>query len=71
MPCLLMTNLFVSNKNIEEIFQQMNKQLKSVCNWFKANNLSIISIEPNGILFVPLLKSVLCLQIFQSYSLMV
>ena len=34
-------NLFISNENIGELFQQMNKELKSVSTWFKANKLSI------------------------------
>ena len=36
------TNLFLSDKNISKLFQQMNKELKSVSTWFKANKLSII-----------------------------
>ena len=35
------TNLFLSDKNIGELFQQMNKELKCVSTWFKANKLSI------------------------------
>ena len=35
------TNLFRSDENISELFQQMNKELKSVSTWFKANKLSI------------------------------
>ena len=35
------TNLFLSDENISELFQQMNKELKSVSTWFKANKLSI------------------------------
>ena len=35
------TNLFISDENIGELFQQMNKELKSVSTWFKANKLSI------------------------------
>ena len=34
-------NLFISDENISELFQQMNKELKSVSTWFKANKLSI------------------------------
>ena len=34
-------NLFVSNENIGKLFQQMNKELKSVSTWFKTNKLSI------------------------------
>ena len=34
-------NLFISNENIGELFQQMNKELKSVSTWFKENKLSI------------------------------
>ena len=35
------TNLFISDENIGELYQQMNKELKSVSTWFKANKLSI------------------------------
>ena len=35
------TNLFLSDENISELFQQMNKELKSVSTWFRANKLSI------------------------------
>ena len=35
------TYLFISDENIGELFQQMNKELKSVSSWFKANKLSI------------------------------
>ena len=34
------TNLFISDQNIGELFQQMNKEQKSVSTWFKANKLS-------------------------------
>ena len=34
-------NLFISDENISELFQQMNKELKSVSTWFKANKLSV------------------------------
>ena len=34
-------NLFMSDENIGELFQQMNNELKSVSTWFKANKLSI------------------------------
>ena len=35
------TNLFISNENIGELFQQMNKELKSVSTWFKVKKLFI------------------------------
>ena len=35
------TNLFFSDENISELFQLMNKELKSVSSSFKANKLSI------------------------------
>ena len=35
------TNLFISDENIGELFQKMNKELKSGSTWFKANKLSI------------------------------
>ena len=45
------TNLFLSNENIGEIFQQMNKELKSVSIWFKANKLSINIDETKWTIF--------------------
>ena len=35
------TNLYIIYENITELFQQMNKELKSACFWLKANKLSI------------------------------
>ena len=34
-------NLFISDKNIGELFKKMNKELKNVSTWFKANKLSV------------------------------
>ena len=34
-------NLFLSDENIGELFQQMNNELKSVSTQFRANKLSI------------------------------
>ena len=34
------TNSFISDENTGELFQQINKELKSVSTWFKANKLS-------------------------------
>ena len=64
------TNLFLSNENIGELFLQMNKELKSVSTWFKANKIKPILIEPNRLFFIQLLKSVSYLQNFENYSLM-
>ena len=33
------TNLFVSDCNIENLFETVNKELRKVANWFKANKL--------------------------------
>ena len=35
------TNLLISNKNIDELLHEMNKELKSVSTWFKSNKPSI------------------------------
>ena len=35
------TNLFISNFNIENLFQTMDEELRKVANWFKANKLSL------------------------------
>ena len=53
------TNLFLSDKNIGELFQQMNKELKCVSTWFKANKLSIDIDKTKWTIFIQLLKSVL------------
>ena len=34
-------NLFILDEYIGELFQQINKERKSVSTWFKANKLSI------------------------------
>ena len=56
------TNLFLSDENISELFQQMNKELKSVSTWFKANKLSINFDKTKWTILS-------CLQNFQNYSL--
>ena len=35
------TNLFLSGKNIETLFQSMNRELQKAKVWFKANKLSL------------------------------
>ena len=35
------TNSFISNSNIGNLFEIMNKELRKVANWFKANKLSL------------------------------
>ena len=50
------TNLFTSDKNIGELFQQMNKELKSVSTWFKANKLSMIIGKTKWTIFHPISK---------------
>ena len=35
------TNLFNSDSNIGNLFETMNKELRKVANWFKANKLSL------------------------------
>ena len=54
--CLLMTNLFLSDENLSELFQQMNKELKSVSNWFKANKLSVNVDKSKWTIFYPTSK---------------
>ena len=34
-------NLFISDSNIENLFETMNEELRKVANWFKANKLSL------------------------------
>ena len=49
-------NLFISDENISELFQQMNKQLKSVSTWFKSNKLSINIDKTKWTIFNPTSK---------------
>jgi hypothetical protein len=35
------TNLFLSDKNIDNLFMKMNNELKSITTWFEANKLSL------------------------------
>ena len=50
------TNLFISDTNIGKLFQQMNKELKSVSSWFKANKLSINIDKTKWTIFYPTSK---------------
>ena len=34
-------NLFISDFNIENLFETINEELRNVANWFKANKLSL------------------------------
>ena len=34
-------NLFISDSSIKSLFETMNKELRKVANWFKANKLSL------------------------------
>ena len=47
------TNSFLSNENISELFQQMNKVLKNVSTWFKENKLSINIDKTKWTIFYP------------------
>ena len=50
------TNLFISDENIGQLFQQMNKELKSVSTWFKANKLSLNIDKTKWAIFHPISK---------------
>ena len=45
------TNLFISDSNIENLFETMNEELKKVAKWFKANKLSLNISETKYSLF--------------------
>ena len=51
------TNLFISNENIGELFQQMNQELKRASTWFKANKLSINIDKTKWTIFHPTFKN--------------
>ena len=35
------TNLFISDPNIENLFETINEELRKVATWFKANNFPL------------------------------
>ena len=45
------TNSFISDSNIENIFETMNEELRKVANWFKANKLSLNIFKTKNSLF--------------------
>ena len=47
------TSLFLSDKNIENLFSKMNDELKNVSIWFKANKLSLNITKTKFSLFHP------------------
>ena len=47
------TNLYISEENIGELFQQMNKELKNASTQFKANKLSINIAKTKWTIFHP------------------
>ena len=54
-------NLFLSDGNISELLQQMNKELKVSRLGSKQIRSLLILIKPNGLFFIQLLKSISCL----------
>ena len=50
------TNLFLSHKNIDTLFDSMNMELTNVSMWFKSNKLSLNVDETKWLLFQPLSK---------------
>ena len=53
---VMFANLFLSDENLSELFQQMNKELKTVSAWFKANTLSINIDKTKWTIFYPTSK---------------
>ena len=45
------TNLFLSNKNIIDLFNDMNTEIRKVSKWFKANKLSLNLTKTKWTLF--------------------
>ena len=45
------TNLFISDSNIENLFETMNEELRKLATWFKANKLSL-NISKTKIYFI-------------------
>ena len=52
----MFANLFLSDENLSELFQQMNKELKTFSAWFKANTLSINIDKTKWTIFYPTSK---------------
>ena len=50
------TNLFLSHKNIDTLFDSMNVELANVSKWFKSNKLSLNVHKTKWLLFHPLSK---------------
>ena len=50
------TNLFISDKNINQLFSRMNIELIKVSTWFKANKLSLNVTKTKFTLFHPISK---------------
>ena len=56
------TNLFLSHKNIDTLFDSMNIELANISTWFKLNKLSLNVDKTTWLLFTPLSKRQLLLQ---------
>ena len=56
------TNLFLSHKNIDTLFDSMNIELANISTWFKSNKLSLNVGKTKWLLFNPLSKRQLLLQ---------
>ena len=50
------TNLFLSHKNIDTLFDSMNVELANISTWFKSNRLSLNDDKTKWLLFHPLSK---------------
>ena len=50
------TNLFLSCNNINNLFNDMNIELKKISNWFKSNKLSLNIEKTKWTLFHPAFK---------------
>ena len=57
------TNLFLSRKNTDALFNGINVELANVSTWFKSNKLSLNVDKTKWLLFHPLSKRQLLLQI--------
>jgi len=52
------TNLFYSDKNINKLFEIVNKEIKHVCEWFQANKLSLNLKKTKYLIFHPPRKKI-------------
>ena len=62
------TNLFLSNKDINKLFNDMNVELQKMSIWFKANKLSLNLTKTKRHFFIHKRKKVLLQMIYPNFT---